>query len=109
MTMGIVGEKPTTVNGGLIGLMKPQVLAETRASTVVPMATADSATPGMSNRPVVVVVDRSLILPLSGRISAMIMMVSAPNTQRQLRYVVAQPPMRGPAAAAAPATPPRRA
>ena len=40
MTMGIVGEKPTTVNGGSIGLMKPQVLAETRASTVVPIATA---------------------------------------------------------------------
>jgi len=85
MTMGIVGEKPTTVNGGSIGLIKPQVLAETRASTVVPIARPERATPGMSNRPVFVVVDRSLIFPLSGRISAMIMMVSAPNTQRQLR------------------------
>ncbi len=50
-TMGIVGENPHSVNGGLIGSIKPQVLAETKASTINPIESAESSTPSQSNLP----------------------------------------------------------
>ena len=108
-TSGMVGAKPNTSKGGLSGRMKPHELADTNARTTTPMDNAESTTPVRSKRDDREGTGRSLILPLSGKISRTIMMVSAAKTQRQLKYVVTQPPIKGPAAAAAPAIPPRSA
>ena len=107
ITMGMTGEKPAMVNGGSIGSISPHELALTRASTTRPIASADSATPTKSNRLFAGRRAPSPICRTSGRIATRMMMVSAPNTQRHEKYVVTQPPMSGPAAAAAPAIPPR--
>ena len=81
-TMGMTGEKPPMVNGGLTALTSPHELALTSASTMRPIDTAERAVPTTSNRPCLSLRGPSPMRGTSGSTATAMRMVSAANTQR---------------------------
>ena len=96
---------PLTVSAP-VGVISPHELLLRTPKTTRPRPRADSATPGMSSFSVLTAGESLMCLIPKARMPTTTT-VSPAKTTRQVRALVTNPPISGPAATAAPAMPPR--